>query len=178
MLLLPLKVTLMDEVVDLFRRGFSIRKVSRTTGRPYLAVRAHLIRLGLHRITHRCIRNGLVVCKSCGQGKLSNEFPGLIQGTVQCRACRSRANQESHARRHGQSYQALLDSQNGGCAICGVCDGHRSNGGQTCRLALDHDHQTGRLRGLLCNNCNQGLGRFKDSVALLEAALRYLKREQ
>jgi hypothetical protein len=45
-------------------------------------------------------------------------------------------------------------------------------------LAMDHDHRTGAIRGLLCNNCNRGLGRFKDSPDLLESALRYLKREQ
>jgi hypothetical protein len=57
-------------------------------------------------------------------------------------------------------------------------EGHRSCYGKVCRLALDHDHQTGKVRGLLCNNCNRGLGRFKDSIENLGAAIRYLKREQ
>jgi hypothetical protein len=45
-------------------------------------------------------------------------------------------------------------------------------------LAIDHDHKSGVVRGLLCNNCNRGLGRLKDSVALLNAAVRYLKGGQ
>jgi len=51
------------------------------------------------------------------------------------------------------------------CAIC-----RRS----ARRLAVDHDHQTNVVRGLLCTPCNQGLGMFRDSVALLRGAIAYL----
>jgi len=181
MLLLPLEVTPLDAVADLFRRGLSIREVSRRTGESFGSVRAHLVRKGLHRIKHLHVREGLLVCKCCGREKASEEFPGLLYGTYRCRDCLVLANQDSQVRRQGHSaeeYQALRDKQNGRCAICGVHEGHRSCRGRKCRLAIDHDHRTGVTRGLLCNNCNRGLGRFKDSVALLEAAVRYLKREQ
>jgi hypothetical protein len=58
----------------------------------------------------------------------------------------------------------------GRCEICGrrPQDGERD-------LHIDHDHETGLFRGLLCNNCNAGLGRFKDSTENLEAAIEYLK---
>lgn len=73
-------------------------------------------------------------------------------------------------------YMILWNKQNGKCAICRkeetVLD-HRS--GKTRMLAVDHNHDTGNNRGLLCNNCNQGLGRFQDSLTLLEAAVAYLK---
>lgn len=42
-------------------------------------------------------------------------------------------------------------------------------------LVVDHDHSTGLIRGLLCTNCNTGLGMFKDNIKILEAAIKYLK---
>lgn len=68
-------------------------------------------------------------------------------------------------------YNAML-SVVPGCAICGRLPG-ATNGGR--RLAVDHDHDTGRVRGLLCESCNNGLGRFKDNPQLLTAAAEYLK---
>lgn len=65
-------------------------------------------------------------------------------------------------------YQTLLAKQNGGCAICGS-SGRR-------RLDVDHDHLTNKIRGLLCNNCNRGLGHLKDDPALLRLAATYLER--
>ena len=60
-------------------------------------------------------------------------------------------------RRYGitsEEYDALLESQGGGCALCGAT----TNGKQATRsLHVDHDHQTGRVRGILCGPCNQGL---------------------
>ena len=70
-------------------------------------------------------------------------------------------------------YARLFAEQGGECAIRGCKRRPRTR-----RFHIDHDHRTGVVRGLLCNNCNRGLGRFKDSVVLLEAALRYLQREQ
>jgi len=181
MLLLLLEVTRLDEIADLFRRGLSIREVSRRTGESFGSVRVHLVRKGLHRIKHRQLREGKAVCKGCGLEKVSEEFPGLGYGKYRCRDCLVLANQDAQVRRQGyttEEYQALFNKQDGRCAIRGVGEGHRSCRGRPCRLAIDHDHRTGATRGLLCNNCNRGLGRFKDSVALLEAAVRYLKKGQ
>lgn len=78
-----------------------------------------------------------------------------------------------------EAYESLLASQGGGCAICGLVPEEG-----TPRLAVDHDHaccptrkrSCGEcVRGLLCSNCNRGLGYFKDQQALLARASEYLK---
>lgn len=65
-----------------------------------------------------------------------------------------------------EQYQIMVDKQNGVCAICkGTCSR---------KLAVDHDHKTGKVRGLLCNSCNRGLGYLKDNKENLQNALEYL----
>jgi len=64
-------------------------------------------------------------------------------------------------------YDAMLARQGGVCAVCGTAQTDR-------RLAVDHDHVTGRVRGLLCNACNRGLGYFADDRTRLMAAAAYL----
>lgn len=66
-------------------------------------------------------------------------------------------------------YQAMLQKQNGGCA---VCSGVNKNGRA---LSVDHNHNTGKKRGLLCSNHNLGIGYFKDNPDHLEAAAKYLR---
>ena len=68
-----------------------------------------------------------------------------------------------------KEYTNLLEEQNQVCAICSEpCD-------LKPRLSVDHDHTTGKLRGLLCDSCNNGLGRFKDNPETLSNAIEYLK---
>jgi hypothetical protein len=68
--------------------------------------------------------------------------------------------------------QAILATADNRCRICGgpPTGNHK-------RLVLDHDHVTGRFRGVLCGWCNNGLGMFRDSPELLMAAVRYLEGE-
>lgn len=80
-------------------------------------------------------------------------------------------NERSKLRKYGLSpavYEQMLEMQLGGCAICG---GKCPTGKL---LSVDHDHKSGINRGLLCANCNNGLGRFKDDTRLLKAAIDYL----
>jgi hypothetical protein len=69
-----------------------------------------------------------------------------------------------------ETYDALLERQGGGCAICGS-DEIRGYGK---RLAVDHCHDTNRVRGILCGKCNRGLGAFDHDPALLRAAAKYV----
>lgn len=64
-----------------------------------------------------------------------------------------------------EQWTEMLIAQSGRCAICldPMLDPH-----------VDHDHSTGRVRGLLCTNCNTGIGKFKDSPERLASAIRYL----
>ena len=67
-------------------------------------------------------------------------------------------------------YDRMVEDQGGRCAICGSTDPR--NGGNM--LAVDHDHATGRVRGLLCGTCNTALGKFRDNPEILRSAIRYL----
>jgi len=74
-------------------------------------------------------------------------------------------------------YETLLQKQNGVCKICQQPETRRQRGDVT-RLAVDHDHATGQIRGLLCYRCNLMLGYAKDSVTSLLAAVTYLQETQ
>lgn len=69
-----------------------------------------------------------------------------------------------------EDFEALLAKQGNRCAICGSDEWP----GKDNRPQVDHDHDTGEVRGILCGNCNTGLGHFKDDLQLLKVAVRYL----
>lgn len=73
-------------------------------------------------------------------------------------------------------YNELNEKQGGVCAICKTaCVYMDKDGNQfTRRLAVDHCHETGNIRGLLCSSCNGGLGLFKDDIKLLKNTIKYL----
>lgn len=68
-------------------------------------------------------------------------------------------------------YDFMAAAQCGKCAICGIDESGVKHG----RLHVDHCHETNKVRGLLCNNCNHGLGKFKDNPKLLSEAIKYLE---
>ena len=76
-------------------------------------------------------------------------------------------------------YAEMLIQQNKVCAICKMPEKRKSRrDGRVCALAIDHNHQTGKIRGLLCHSCNVGLGNFEDNIDLLQKAIEYLKKHQ
>lgn len=68
-----------------------------------------------------------------------------------------------------EQYDGRLKAQKGRCAICGRIPPIGR------RLAVDHDHKTGKVRGLLCGQCNVALGLFEDNARYLTYAIGYLK---
>jgi hypothetical protein len=72
-----------------------------------------------------------------------------------------------------EEYKRMWDSQGGLCAICNQPETHKRNG-KTKNLAVDHDHQTGKIRGLLCFDCNTGIGKLKEDASILLSAIHYL----
>lgn len=77
-----------------------------------------------------------------------------------------------------EEYHAIRAQQGDACAICRRSEpnGRVSEHSVEFWLAVDHDHKTGRVRGLLCGGCNRGLGQFQDDVELLQKAIAYLNR--
>ena len=72
-------------------------------------------------------------------------------------------------------YQRLFDAQHGLCAVCQQPE-TALRYGKVMNLAVDHNHTTGQVRGLLCYACNRALGLFHDSVERLQAATHYLQQ--
>lgn len=73
-------------------------------------------------------------------------------------------------------YREMQGKQNDLCAICRRSETAVNTSGKVKRLGVDHDHITGKIRELLCSNCNAVLGMANDNISILEAAIAYLKR--
>jgi hypothetical protein len=133
------------------------------------------------------------VCTKCGVEKPLSEFarrknsePSLKSACKECHRERARGywkikplpkevQRERNLRKSFgigvEEYNKLLKAQGGSCAICGTyaCASGRN-------FAVDHDHKTGKVRGLLCKFCNTALGQFQDSRDYLLNAIEYLER--
>jgi hypothetical protein len=111
------------------------------------------------------------LCNACGQMKPAKAFTGK---EWVCKTCRNqRRTRQAREQKYGitfEEFSAMLDAQEGKCAICETeFEGEPM---------VDHDHVTRRVRGLLCKHCNTGLGMFHDDVQRLSAAARYLQGEE
>lgn len=73
-------------------------------------------------------------------------------------------------------YEQMLENQQHGCAICGEPETRTSNAGGRRVLCVDHCHDTGYVRGLLCARCNSAIGHMRDDPALLRVAAYYLEK--
>jgi hypothetical protein len=113
-------------------------------------------------------------CKTCSaeynkEWQLKN--PAKARASWRKAEAKSRDNFRNRATRHGltrDELDALYKASNGLCDICGREPARWLN--------VDHDHETGKVRGLLCLACNTGLGNFQDSVEWLQKAIEYLTK--
>ncbi|MEW9902678.1 endonuclease VII domain-containing protein [Pseudomonas putida] len=116
---------------------------------------------------------GAKECKGCGE-KFLPHAPPQTYCTKQCKS-RNRLYRE----KYDMSYSTYLDMKNAQGGVCKICkqDGHIIYKTAIDGLVVDHCHDTGKIRGLLCNKCNQGLGLFKDSIQNLRRAADYLESQ-
>lgn len=133
-------------------------------------------------------------CTKCNTKKLLSEF--TRQKTVKdgrsarCKACACISNTLYYARNKEQilirhrakkygfsvkQLQTMLARQNNNCAICGLPEAQRLNGVLPA-LCVDHDRETGKVRGLLCVRCNSMIGQANYDPYRLKMAIRYLKK--
>lgn len=123
-------------------------------------------------------------CPSCKETKEKEDFPkGVSTYCKTCTVAKARKWQQdsgwnSKVRRYKkyginkEEYERLLATQSGVCAICKEVDVGDS---RYETFHIDHCHETGKVRGVLCAPCNRGLGQFKDRTDLLLKAAEYLE---
>jgi len=112
--------------------------------------------------------NKMRTCATCGE--LFD--PTSYQQKYCCKTCKRKVDKRRAKIRHGptiEAYDWMLKNQNNRCAICGK---HQSE--MKRQFAVDRDHDTGEIRGLLCTRCNLVLGQVKDNPDILRKAIDYL----
>ncbi len=112
-------------------------------------------------------------CKGCGD-EFNKLAPQQYYCSDRCRAENILLLQNYNITR--KDWNKMYEYQNGTCAICGG-EGFTMKKGKyfDTTLVVDHDHNSGSIRGLLCHNCNRALGLLKDDISVLEKAIIYLK---
>ena len=106
----------------------------------------------------------------------SYEYKPLVVYEPEERKRRKRARRlmDDYQLSHDE-YEAMHAAQGGLCLICGRPETTKSRTGAVRLLAVDHDHDTGKVRGLLCNACNTGIGYFREDIESLKSAVKYLE---
>ena len=121
-------------------------------------------------------------CRTCGEEKELAEFKvqsrhkGKLYHHADCRPCSANVNR---AKRYGisvEDVESLLEESGHCCMICGVhADSISHSRSKHSKLYIDHNHETNTVRGVLCGNCNAGIGMLQDSPDILNKAILYLQ---
>jgi hypothetical protein len=119
------------------------------------------------------------ICTTCGIIKQLSEFFSYESGYHHscCKICSKSKSQKYHKNtyrfsKYGinkEQYNIMMLNQDGKCKICEK-ELHEE-------IHIDHNHTTGKVRGILCGKCNKGLGQFNDNIEFLTNAINYLKNE-
>jgi Recombination endonuclease VII len=122
---------------------------------------------------HSWVPEGFQWCPSCKEAKPHEDFDRSTHTTSGlsswCKACKSVANRDAYFyRKYNLTRHELLELRTAQQDRCGIC-------GDPEPQHLDHDHSTGKIRMLLCQRCNQGLGLFRDDPYLLHVAGLYVE---
>ena len=164
-------------------------QIAKSLGRAGPHVCKKLRHIGLPRVRGDSIKNGRKLCKRCYEYKEMSDFPSRTDRPDRtyswCKACNDTYHAaHSRVRRLMKQYHmtpeqwtALRLSQGSRCAICRdvLPEYNKATIGHA---HVDHDHETGRVRGILCSKCNHLLGNSRDNVDVLKAAIAYLWRSR
>lgn len=121
------------------------------------------------------------ICKTCQVPKIA-DFHFSIGARV-CKQCKNLARAPKRPAqmlkaRYGitmHEYDALLKRQDNKCAVCFKAETSKHQNGKIKRLAVDHDHKTGKVRGLLCKACNQSLGLISENIDTALGLVEYIQ---
>ena len=130
-----------------------------------------------------CIKSGCgrtlpEVCFGGDSSRSDNKNP-MCRGCVRVKSKKTYCKDKQYAHRLAQKYgltvserDGILFSQDWSCAIC-----EKKDAGGRGKFHVDHNHETGEVRGLLCAQCNTGLGKLGDSIKTLKKAIKYLEEK-
>lgn len=158
------------------------------------------------KINKECVEGRIKTCRDCisvgKHGRIrklktaltkSFEYPDGTKLCTQCKQVKPKSDFRLHSKKSGRlhskcficitdnlrfknygitgdEYRAMLNDQNG---VCKICSGSNWN---EKFLYVDHCHSTGKVRGILCSNCNMGIGLFQDNITLMQKAIEYLNQ--
>lgn len=114
------------------------------------------------------------ICRECNN-KQDIEYYQLRSSGHRRSVCKGCINLKRVFGINLNDYNEILKKQNNVCGICKNKEVEKHQSGKTRKLAVDHCHKSGKIRGLLCTSCNQGLGKFKDSIPILTESIKYLE---
>jgi len=111
-----------------------------------------------------------------GRAELKRDSAAAVARRKSCPELQRKHREKQFRTTHGltrQEADAMIEKQGG---LCAICQKPATGKPPTDRLHVDHCHETGKVREMLCSKCNTALGQFQDDVATLQYAIEYLKK--